>query len=306
MKRSYFILSLVLFVIIGLEIYLRLAWGFCDAVLMQEDSKFEYIAQPNQNRFRFKNHILYNNLSMRSDEVDSAAIKIVGFGDSVINGGSLTDQDSLATNILSKKLSKICNRHVQFLNVSAGSWGPDNCFAYLNKYGNFSSKHFILFVSSHDAFDNMDFKKTVGLNDNFPNKQYQLALIELFNRYLLQRIYHLLGITPHTDEQLGINKRQQNSEFNTGFENFYRYCEKNKIELVIYLHAETSELSAQKFNEQGKKIEAFAEEKQIKLITDIDQGLSSVDYRDNIHLNEKGQSKMAELVLRYLQPRLCE
>ncbi|KAA6315804.1 hypothetical protein EZS27_033792 [termite gut metagenome] len=43
--------------IVAVEIYLRYYWGFCDAVLVQENNKFEYIAQPYQERYRFRKHI---------------------------------------------------------------------------------------------------------------------------------------------------------------------------------------------------------------------------------------------------------
>ena len=153
-----------------LEVFLRQYFGFCNTVLIREDADFEYIAQPNQDRFRFRNHIKYNSFSMRSEAVDSAAVLILGFGDSVINGGVLTDQDSLATTILSDSLTKIHRNKIQFLNVSAGSWGPDNCFAYLKKYGDFGAKSIYLFVSSHDAYDNMNFEKIVDVSESLPSK----------------------------------------------------------------------------------------------------------------------------------------
>ena len=52
-------------------------FGFCDTVLVREDSEFEYIAQANQKRFRFRNHAIYNSFSMRSEEVDTSSIKIL-------------------------------------------------------------------------------------------------------------------------------------------------------------------------------------------------------------------------------------
>ena len=123
---------------------------------------------------------------MRSEEVDTSASIILGFGDSVINGGVQTEQDSLATTILSDELSNTAGRKVQFLNISTGSWGPDNCFAYVKKHGNFGAQDMYLFVSSHDAYDNMNFEKIVGVNESFPSKQYKSAIAELFIRYFYQ------------------------------------------------------------------------------------------------------------------------
>ncbi|HNR53629.1 MAG TPA: hypothetical protein PKJ19_00560, partial [Flavobacteriales bacterium] len=107
---------MALVVLATTEIVLRYGFGFCDAVLMRADPHYEYIAQPMQDRHRFGRHIAYNSLSMRCEEPDTNAVIILGCGDSVINGGSLADQDSLATTILSARLSQEWGRKVQVLN----------------------------------------------------------------------------------------------------------------------------------------------------------------------------------------------
>ena len=178
-KYLIYIIAVVVIVLIGAELFLRVYYGFCDAVLATESAKYEYIAQPSQDRFRFRNTIKYNSLSMRSEEIDTAAILILGFGDSVINGGVQTDHGSLATTILSDTLTKLYNKKVQFLNIAMGSWGPDNCYAYLNEHGDLGARHIFLFVSSHDAYDNMTFEKIVDHHESYPSSQYPLALIEL-------------------------------------------------------------------------------------------------------------------------------
>lgn len=67
-KRGIAIVVFIL-VLVGGEIYLRKAPRLCDTVLIQSDPDFEYIAQPNQNRYRFKKHIRYNEYSQRSESV---------------------------------------------------------------------------------------------------------------------------------------------------------------------------------------------------------------------------------------------
>ena len=187
MKVRLLIVVALLFLILC-EVILREGWGFCDTVLMQESERYEYIAQPNQDRMRFRHHVIYNSLSMRSSELQKGSVRILGLGDSVINGGVLTDQDSLATTLLSSALSDTLHQEVQILNISAGSWGPDNCNAYLEEKGYFDAKVMLLVVSSHDAYDNMDFKPTVGVHVSFPSKQYISAIVELFDRYLIPKV----------------------------------------------------------------------------------------------------------------------
>lgn len=301
MKKIITIVVISSTMLVCIELFLRQYYGFCDTVLIKEDPDFEYIAQPNQHHFRFRNNVNYNSKSMRSEEIDASSKIILGFGDSVINGGVTTDQDSLATTILSNTLSKLQKNKLQFLNISAGSWGPDNCFAYLKKYGDFGAKSIFLFVSSHDAYDNMNFEKIVDIHESFPSKQYKSALYELGDRYLIPRLKDLLKISTSTNDNLGINKRKPNSVFNTGFKSFYTYSKEKKIPFTIYLHADREETILGQYNEQGKEIIRFSKQNNIPIILDLKNGLNISDFRDNIHLNSKGQVKIASSIVKYMK-----
>jgi len=284
-------------VLCGADLFLRSYYGFCDTVLVTESPKYEYIAQPSQDRFRFRNNVKYNSLSMRSEEVDTTAILILGFGDSVINGGVQTDQESLATTILSDTLSKLYNRKLQFLNISMGSWGPDNCYAYLKEHGDLGAKHIFLFVSSHDAYDNMTFEKIVDHHESYPSDQYPSALVELMDRYLLPRIERLTEKTNSTVNELVINKKNENSVFNPGFASFLSYSREKNIPLTIYLHAEQDELAKRAYNDQGQEIIRFAKENDLPIIKGLENGLDQSLFRDQIHLNSEGQKKLAQTIL---------
>ena len=124
-KRIYIAISICFIFIALSELILRYVFGFCDAVLYQSSPAYEYIAQPNQHRYRFFSHIDCNSYSQRSEEPDSTKTIVLGLGDSVIFGGTMLDQDSVATTLFSKETG------MQMLNISSGSWGPDNCAAYL-------------------------------------------------------------------------------------------------------------------------------------------------------------------------------
>lgn len=297
-QRWRWLLAFVV-LIIAVEFILRVGYGFCDAVLMRTDPNYEYIAQPNQDRRRFGHRIVYNSLSMRSEEPDSTAVIILGCGDSVINGGSLTDNDSLATTMLGQRLTKAWGRKVQVLNISAGSWGPDNCAAYLANTSLPDAAALILFVSSHDAHDNMSFKNVVGVRKHFPAEQYPSAIVELIDRYVLPRFIRPKS-TP--EEELGIDKG--GAGFNTGFAALKRYADAHGIPLIIHLHAERSEIRAGQYNEQGQEIIRFAQADSIPLIRDLDHGASSEELRDNIHPTEVGQRRIADAVFNAAAERL--
>ncbi|MDR2410698.1 MAG: hypothetical protein LBE13_21660 [Bacteroidales bacterium] len=282
----------VTILLVFIETYLRYYWGFCDAVLTQESDKFEYIAQPDQNRFRFRKHVRYNEYSMRSGSLKSSdSIRILGFGDSVLNGGVQTEQDSLATEIAQYAI----NQHIikgggviRCLNISYGSWAPDNCFAYMKEYGDFNANLIFLVVSSHDAYDNMNFQKVVDIHPSYPSGQYLSAIYELIDRYLIPRIF-----TKKKEESDHIVK---GNIFNSGFLSFYHYTQENDIPFFIYLHPDKKEMQERKYDYQGDEIIKFCESNNISLLKGIEYEDESC-YRDGIHLNEHGQRILAKILL---------
>lgn len=294
LKIKHCLLGISLIVIL-LELILRYVFGFCDAVLYQSSPAYEYIAQSNQHRYRFFSHIDYNSYSQRSEEPDSTKTIVLGLGDSVIFGGTMLDQDSIATTLFSKETG------MQMLNISSGSWGPDNCAAYLKEKGTFGAKAMVLVCSSHDAFDVMSHIPVVGIYPNYPDKQYKLAIWEVIDRYLMPRIKvyfrgkQLLDPDAQVVEKVksdeGVAKKALN--FDPGFDQLLQISEEKHIPFFIYLHPEVGEVMSRKYKEGGLMIMEWAKSHHIKLIDGLNEGVTVDMYRDVIHLNEKGQSNLA-------------
>lgn len=153
------------------------------------------------------------------------------------------------------------------LNISAGSWGPDNLAAYLNENGLFDAEVMIVVLSSHDAHDIMDFEPVVDVHPSYPSKQYSFALVELFDRYLIPMAKRKLGIGENgldPDEaaneaaKRGIRKGEDKG-FNPGWDQLKEICAKAGIPLYVYLHAEKGEVVDGKYNDQGDEIIAWAQ-----------------------------------------------
>jgi hypothetical protein len=288
MKKKIIILAVTIIIsIVFIETYLRCYWGFCDAVLTQESDKFEYIAQPNQDRFRFRKHIRYNEYSMRSDSLKSSdSVRILGFGDSVLNGGTQTEQDSLATSIIEHELSREYSESIRCFNISYGSWAPDNCFVYIKEYGNFDADLIFLVVSSHDAHDNMDFQKVVDIHPSYPSKQYLSAIYELIDRYIIPRIFTKREEADHI---------VKGNVFNSGFLSFYRYTQEHNIPFFIYLHPDRKEMQEKKYDYQGYEIIKFCIDNNIPLLKGLDYE-DETCYRDGIHLNERRQKILLSIL----------
>ena len=294
-RKIYIAISICLILIALSELTLRFVFGFCDAVLYQSSPAYEYIAQPNQHRYRFFSHIDYNSYSQRSEEPDSTKTIVLGLGDSVIFGGTMLDQDSVATTLFSKETG------MQMLNISSGSWGPDNCAAYLKEKGTFGAKAMVLVCSSHDAFDVMSHIPVVGIYPNYPDKQYKLAIWEVIDRYLMPRVKVYFRGKQLLDPDAQVVEKVKSDEgvankalnFDPGFDQLLQISEGKHIPFFIYLHPEVGEVMSRKYKEGGLMIIEWAKTHHIKLIDGLNEGVTVDMYRDVIHLNEKGQRNLA-------------
>lgn len=154
----------------------RWGLGLGDPPLMLADARMEYRARPGDYQ-RLGNRMSFNAVSMRSDPVPPArdetagtphVLRVLFLGDSVIHGGSQTDQDELATSILQRKLTAALGRPVWVGNASAGSWGPGNWLAYTQTFGWFDADAVVVVASGHDAGDAMTFDREVGVDPQLP------------------------------------------------------------------------------------------------------------------------------------------
>jgi hypothetical protein len=292
MNKIYKISILILVLaFITIEFLLRVMWGFGTMPLYLESNKYEYIFAPNQEMNRFGVHFYTNSFSQRSNEPDNNRKIVLGLGDSVINGGSQTDNESLATSIVSARTE------YQMLNISAGSWGADNCAAYLKEQGLFDAKAMFVVLSSHDVNDSMDFAPTVGVHKSYPKENYPLAIFEVLDRYILPRLIKTsVALNPDEKVLRGIDK---GGEFNKGWNELKEIASSANIPMILILHAEMLELEVGEYNEKGKMIEQWAIENEVRLIKDI-AFLKKDNYRDNIHVNSSGQRVLADLMIKEL------
>jgi hypothetical protein len=199
MKRGYrkliWVAGALLIVLAGLELFCRLYLGLGDPPLLRTDPEIEYMFIGPRTYHRFGNTVTYNTYSMRTHEFDArrkdaTEIRVMVCGDSVINGGSLTDQSQLVTTRLEEHLKAELHRPAVVMNISAGSWGPPNFYAYVKRYGFFEADVLVIVVSSHDYADSPTFDPLVGVNPDFPDKTPMFALSEAIMRYLPRYVPH--------------------------------------------------------------------------------------------------------------------
>jgi len=298
--KKYFAWSLMLIAVVisGGELFARYYLGLGTPPLSVALPKIEYMFKPNQDLYRFGNHIIINQYGMRStsfaSKKDDDEYRIMVFGDSVLNGGNLTDHCELATTILQDKLNETSNKKIIVGNISAGSWGPGNWLAYTDKYGFFDADVVVLVISSHDYSDNPTFQ---ALNKNtHPTKKPTSAFFEGITRYFLPRYLPQIGDDGNYKSAISEEKVNE-KEVRKGLDdikNFLSIARNNSSKVLVLQHWEMSEIendSAKPGNQLIKEVCNSMGISPISLEPYFSRSIRNGKnpYRDNIHPNQIGQ-----------------
>jgi hypothetical protein len=301
--------------LVGGELAARFYLGLGDPPLSQPHPTIEYLFKPNQRVHRFGNLFATNRYGMRSADFapqkqQPGELRILVFGDSVINGGNLTDQARLATTTLQNQLGAILHRPVIVGNVSAGSWGPPNQLAYLRQFGFLDADIVVLVLSSSDFDDAPTYEPLNPLTH--PTQAPVSALWEGITRYLPRFIGHSAvneaGIVP--DAAQVPNKRDIEVCAEAERE-FFALAQAAGVRALLLQHWTALELRSH------QALPGYAANRQIAL----DAGVPVADdadllesrlrsghnpFRDDIHLNDVGQAALHELLLSQLQGHFAD
>ena len=288
--------------LVAAEVGLRL-YGFGDPPLYQASDRYEYVYRANQDVRRFGNHVVINEASLRSDPLtpgDGPVILLVG--DSVVNGGVLTDQDDLASTRLERDLASAYGPAVRVLNVSAGSWGPGNAAAFLSEKGTFGADAMIVVFSSHDATDGMTFKPVVGVDLSYPDERPPLAVYELATRYVAPRAEGLWSrfrprkpTAPASEARPAPPPPRASPAplLDDGWSQLVELGRSLDIPVGLYLHPTLKERTRGRYSSKGQRILSFADSSGLPVLEGLSVPMGGTAYRDDIHLNAEGQRLLA-------------
>lgn len=306
MRRLFLILAVGLAVSIVLaEALARLVLGLGDPPLTVLDPEMEYRFAPNQDVRRFGNRVAYNQWSMRSDPVDirkadPRELRVLVLGDSVINGGALTDQSRLATTLAEQALSST-NRPARGLNVSAGSWGPENQLAYVRKFGLFDADAVILVLSTHDMADVMTFPTDLGPNS--PTERPLLATAELLTRYLPRYLPVVSDSAPAATDALSSTSATMSeavARSRQALRELVAHARAAQARVYVVHHPEREEDFSldHPLRTALEEVAAEAEAPLLPMAPILGPvGARGIYYRDEIHINDAGQKVYAQVIV---------
>jgi hypothetical protein len=293
------------------ELVCRFAIGLGDPPLYQADAQMEYLLQPSKTYQRFHNRFAVNRYGMRSDDfppVKSSPneFRVLVVGDSIVYAGVRIDQREIDTEIMARDLQHDLARPIVVGNASAKSWGPPNELAYLKRYGTLDADVVILELSSHDYADAPTFVPVVGISADYPDKKPPLALVDLFETYLLPRYLHI-GATPTGIDKTMINtseSAQDIAECRDAERDFFRYVRAHKAKVALAQHLSLPELTG-KYQTGYYANQEVAKEENVPYADDAEElqvqlksAQSPFFSGDPLHLSRPGQPILAHTLRR--------
>ena len=308
-KIALFILVSLVAAIAVLELGLRLLLGFGNPPIYLADEEIGYLLAPNQRSRRFGNLIQINEYSMRSPSVaplpPSGTLRILLLGDSIANGGWWTPQDKTISAAIGKQLrALVSNNKVEVLNASANSWGPRNELAFARRKGTFGAGVIVLLINTDDLFARAPSSVGVGRDRNYPANKPPLALVELFNRYLLPA-----PPIPAAPKETGDIVRR-NLEAIRDLQHLATQTKSQLLLAMTPLRRETGDTGPREYERKARERLLELTQKQNISYIDFLPRFNSIEqpatlYRDHIHLSSSGNQLVSETICKALQQLLA-
>jgi len=290
-------------VLIAGELFARYGLGLGDPPLTVVDPEVGYMFAPNQDVYRFGNHVMYNAFSMRSESFpphksSRDELRVMVIGDSVVNGGALTDQNDLATEHLKRRLREKLGRQVIVGNISAGGWSPSNEWNYVRRFGLFDADVVVIVESSHDARGDEGFGPQ-GVD--FPTRRPVLALSEIWERYL-PRYFPMFSREKPGVPGSGASIPDDTVPLDTDdLKQLIGAARGAGAEVVVALHPDAKEFAGE-WEEGHALMRQAAEEAGVETLIELkphyqQAGQKGVTiHRDGIHLSPAGHGVLADVL----------
>jgi hypothetical protein len=297
----------ILVIAAGLELFARFYLGLGHPPLSVTHPTIEYMFAPNQSVWRFGNLFRTNRYGMRSDDFpprksSPRELRIMVYGDSVVNGGNLTDHSRLATTLLQARLSQSLHRPVIVGNVSAGSWGPPNQLAYIRQFGFLDADVAVFVLSSSDYNDAPTFEP---LNPaTHPTQAPWSAAWEGVTRYLPRYLGPKAAppVPPPSGGGADPSVNPRDVEVSLAAEReFLQMARAEGVTAIVLQHWTAAELSRGQGLEGHEEILRVARASGAPVHQDSERlhallAAGKNPFFDDIHLNALGQEALAQLL----------
>lgn len=270
------------------ELTARLVIGLGNPLLFEYSSEYDYQLLPNQSTTRLFKTISTNSLGLRGQEPKKDTRTIAKLGDSVVHGGERLSNNELSSSLLNEKL----DGRGSVINISCGSWGPENQRKFLLSHPELQFDVILYYISSHDLQDTIESFSPVGISVDYPSIKPLFGLYETLESFVIKDMLFPSDTLVHQEDGLG----------RTALPDLLSYLKKRSNRVHVFVHPTIAELQAGTLGWRGNRIVQMLEEEGLSFQSNLGS-MKPEFYRDDIHLNEKGHEFLAEQAYQLLLDR---
>ncbi len=159
--------------------------------MLYQVTSYGYRVAPDQDIRRFGHRVFINHQGLRNEPIAplpaAGTLRILCLGDSITNGGAITDQDDTYPYQL-QRLLESNGKKAEVLNASAPGWAIGNEAGWLKENGVLGSQAVVFTIGTLDLFQELAGPETVDGHPSFPSHAPLLALEDLVTHYVVPRI----------------------------------------------------------------------------------------------------------------------
>jgi len=267
--------------------------------VLYERTAYGYRVSPNQSLTRFGRAVAYNSQGLRSGPLsgapDPGEARVLCLGDSITNGGTLTDQADTYPYLLERELAG-----PRVFNASAAGWALENELGWLRVNGTFGASVVVLEVATHDLFQPAAGSELVGRHPSFPERPPLLALSELLLRYALP----WLGVGPARIDPGAIPVAQSKADMEralAALEGLVRDSRALRAEPVVMFVEQPAPLESREalILEAKRRMRELLERERVPLVETaslVEREGGTALFRDGLHPNAAGNAVLARSI----------
>lgn len=288
---------------------MRWRFGLGSPPLVYLDDSYGYAFKPSQNLHRFGKRVYYSREGLRSEELKDGVVRVLCVGDSVTNGGAMTDQAATYPYRLEDRLRRK-GLNVQVLNQSAGGWALGNELNYLKRHGIYGARVVLLEVGSDDFSQATALSSSVKGSLDFPTDAPPSATYELAARYLYPRIR--AGLGRNTPPAANPSQQDNPAESRRILGEMVHYILAQGSRPVVMVMPRTREAAAGVYEvDHSRTLSEACQSPECQSVDGMAElhaafGAGFQPFRDAVHPNEIGNQIMAAVASQPVMTALAE
>tara|TARA_B110000037_G_C17090054_1_gene493649 strand:- start:751 stop:1746 length:996 start_codon:yes stop_codon:yes gene_type:complete len=312
-NKIFFLISSTIIILLCLfliDFFLKKKFNLGNPILYYHHPNFGYAIRPDQKIIRFDKEIKIDQFGSRSNFIRGEGNKFVFYGDSVLYGGRLVNNDELISELTCKYLGA----NNRCLNFGTNAYGLENITKRVKQDQTNYKNDFAIFVFNYDNLKRGVAKLSGQPFFNKPIDGNFKAINEVILRYVdIKRLkYRYTQSNKLEFEKYDKYLLDSDKQIKIEVQNYYQeiiddllYLAKNKFNnYLIVINYSKENIDENKNNINLKKMMNNYDKNKIIFLSDY-FNKEKIEFPkiffDNVHLNKFGHNVMAKIIAKHIK-----